>query len=145
MKKTTIFKIWGIIQLIIGIALLFLGFSDKDSFDMPNISLIYPGFLLIGLSLMILSVGFSPEVAKLKSKIEAETIDHAGKDISEAKRKGAETVIPAVTPELKRAYKTIKDEKTIEEKLSEAQRLLDNKIITNEEYDQMRKRILGID
>lgn len=149
MKKTKIFKIWGAVQLGVGLIVVILAFIFKIDMDgpftMPNPGILTLGGFLTSTAVIILIIGFIPEIVKLFSNIKSEIIDHAGKDISEATKKGAETVVPAVTPELKRAYKTIKDEKTIEEKLSEAQRLLDNKIITKEEYDQMRKRILGID
>ena len=59
-------------------------------------------------------------------------------------QKRANTIIPAVTPSLKHAYKEIKDEKSIEDKLEMAQSLLHRKLITEEEYKQMRKNILGI-
>lgn len=64
------------------------------------------------LSLPLLVTGFSPQIAKVTSKIQSETIDYAKEDI--------------------------------EDKLEMAQSLLDRKLITEEEYKQMRKNILGI-
>ena len=148
MKNATKLKIWGFTQLCIGALLIILAlfvYNDKDMFvNTPNTALLTIGSILAVLTIPIIFVGFVPEITKFLSKMQSETFDHAKDEIKDAASKQAETVVPAVTPSIKRAYQEIKDEKTIEEKLIEAKTLLDKQVITKEEYEQMRKSILGI-
>lgn len=148
MKNATKLKIWGFTQLCIGVLLIVLAFfvfNDKDMFvNTPNAALLTIGSTLTVLAIPIIFVGFVPEITKFLSKMQSETIDHAKDEIKDAASKQAETVVPAVTPSIKKAYEEIKDEKTIEDKLIEAKNLLDKQVITEEEYEQMRKSILGI-
>lgn len=144
MKNATKLKIWGFTQLCIGALLIILA-NDKDMFiNTPNAALLTIGSTLTVLAIPIIFVGFVPEITKFLSKMQSETIDHAKDEIKDAASKQAETVVPAVTPSIKKAYEEIKDEKTIEDKLIEAKNLLDKQVITEEEYEQMRKSILGI-
>jgi hypothetical protein len=148
MKSTQKFKNAGFIVLsfaIVSVILAFTVFSEKDWYGKrPDFVFLGIGMFSFVLSLPLLFTGFSPQIAKVTSKIQSETIDYAKEDIEEAVSKRANTIIPAVTPSLKHAYKEIKDEKSIEDKLEMAQSLLDRKLITEEEYKQMRKNILGI-
>lgn len=148
MKKTTKLKIWGIIQLVIGVIIFLvsiINFMNMD-YDNPVFSMIGTmiGFIIGTSGFTIVAAGFKPEITKLKSDIQKETIDHAGKEISEATAKTADTIIPAVTPSLRKAYTEISGKKTIEEQLLEAKNLLDKELITNEEYELLRKNILGL-
>lgn len=148
MKNTQKFKNAGFIVLsfaIVSVILAFTVFSKKDWYGKrPDFVFLGIGMFSFVLSLPLLVTGFSPQIAKVTSKIQSETIDYAKEDIEKAVSKRANTIIPAVTPSLKHAYKEIKDEKSIEDKLEMAQSLLDRKLITEEEYKQMRKNILGI-
>ena len=51
---------------------------------MPNPGILTLGGFLTSTAVIILIIGFIPEIVKLFSNIKSETIDHAGKDISEA-------------------------------------------------------------
>ena len=156
MKVTKKLKIWGFAQLAIAVLLIILGstvFRDK-SWDglawKPNFALFVPGMFLAVLSLPIIVSGFNPQIVKFGSKLQSEVIDYAGEDMKRAISKSAHTVIPAVTPSIKQAISEIKDDKTkeevdsIEEELIEAKNLLDDHLISEDEYKQMRKSILGI-
>ncbi|MCD4827708.1 MAG: hypothetical protein K8Q99_08025 [Acholeplasmataceae bacterium] len=156
MKATMKLKIWGFTQLAIAVLLIILGstvFRDI-SWDgitwKPNFALFVPGMFLAVLSLPIIVSGFNPQIVKFGSKLQSEVIDYAGEDMRQAISKSAHTVIPAVTPSIKQALSEIKNEKTkdeddsIEEELIEAKKLLDDHLISEDEYKQMRKSILGI-
>lgn len=143
MKKTKKLKIWGFIQLAIGLIILIVGLS-MDPFS-GGFFIIFLGGALTIFSIPILTIGFSPEIAKFNSKIKSETMDHAGEDIKEATSKTASVIIPGVTPSIKEAYGEIKGKpKSIEDELSEAESLLNKGVITKDEYEQMRKNIIGI-
>lgn len=154
MKNTTKLKIWGFCQLAIAIILIILGstiFRDKKFFTWkPNFALFVPGLFLSVFSFPILVLGFNPQIAKFGSKIQAETMDYAGKDIGEAISKTANTVIPAITPSIKEAVSEINKDKKSSDKsdkaaqLIAAKKLFNNKLISEDEYKQMRKSILGL-
>lgn len=149
MKTTTILKIVGAVLLTLGLVLILIGFDvfaksvNSDPYDLN----IKPGFIFSGsfslfLGLIAMTMGLIPHIAKLQSKVAAETMDHAGDDIKKATSKSAQTIIPAVTPAIKESIHEINKNK--EAQLAEAKELLDKKLITNAEYDEMRKSILGI-
>lgn len=148
MKKTKKLKVWGITQLIIGAIIFIVSVINftSGSFDNAGISMVGTmlGFIIGTSAIGIITTGFKPELTKLASEVQKETIDHAGKDLSEATSKTAETIIPAVTPTLKRAYSEISGKKTLEDQLVEAKILLDKELITKEEYEALRKNILGL-
>lgn len=148
MKKTKKLKVWGITQLIIGAIIFIVSVINftSGSFDNAGISMVGTmlGFIIGASAIGIITTGFKPELTKLASEVQKETIDHAGKDLSEATSKTAETIIPAVTPTLKRAYSEISGKKTLEDQLVEAKILLDKELITKEEYEALRKNILGL-
>lgn len=146
MKNTTKVKIWGFTQLVIGAVLIVLAwfvYNKEDMFgNSPNVAMFVIGILLAFWAFIIIIAGFDPQFAKFSAKMRSETLDYAKDEIKEATSKQAETVVPAVTPTIKRAYKEIKDEKSVEDKLKEAKRLFDNEIITAEEYKEIRRRVL---
>lgn len=156
MKVTTKLKIWGFSQLAIAVLLIILGstvFRDRswDHFAWkPNFALFVPGMFLAVLSLPIIVTGFNPQITKFGSKLQSEVIDYAGEDIKRTISKSANTVIPALTPSIKQAISEINDDKekeendSIEEELIEAKKLLDDHLISEDEYKQMRRSILGI-
>lgn len=155
MKNSTKLKIWGFLQLGFALLLVILGstvFRDKswDGFAWkPNFALFVPGMFLSVLSLPIIITGFNPQIAKFGAKLQSEVIDHAGKDMSSAISKTANTVVPAITPSIKQAVSEIKtnkvsDSDSIKEQLLEAKKLLDEHLISEDEYQLMRKNILGI-
>ncbi len=157
MKTSTKLKIWGLAQLSIAILLMVLGgvvFRDRSWGDMfwePNLALFVPGMFLSVLSLPIIFIGFSAQITKIGAKLQSETMDHAGEDIKDAVSKTANTVIPAVTPAIKEAVSEIKgnhdklENTSKKSQLLEAKKLLDEHLISEDEYQQMRQNILGID
>lgn len=148
MKSTTKLKIVGLTTLVIALLLVVLSFTifrDKswDHFTVkPNFVLLILGVFLGMVALMITLLGFSPEIAKFSSKIGAETIAHAQKEMETVVSKKAEVVIPNVTPELKRSLEELK--KDYQSQLIEIDDLLKKGLITAEEYQEMRKTILGL-
>ncbi len=156
MKVTTKLKIWGFSQMAIAILLIILGstvFRDRswDYFTWkPNLALFVPGTFLAVLSLPVILSGFNPQIAKFGAKIHSEVIEYAGDDMKQAISKSANTVIPAVTPSIKQAISEVKsgkskeDNDSIKKQLIEAKKLLDDQLISDAEYNQMRKKILGI-
>lgn len=147
MKKTTLLKIIGFILLFIVILFIFLGLNltgQRDAFGNLDIK---PGFFLAAIILLfptsiLLFSGFAPQIAKLSSQVRSETIDHAGEDIKEATSKTSKTIIPAITPAIKESIHEIKKDKEL--RLNEAKELLNKNLITKEEYEMMRKNILGL-
>lgn len=156
MKNSKKLKIWGFTQITIALILIILGstvFRDKswDHFVWkPNFVLFVPGLFLAVLSLPIIITGFNPQIAKFGSKLQSEVIDYAGEDIKEAIYKSADTVIPAITPSIKAAVSELNSDKKVLEKKSkavqliEAKKLLDDHLISEDEYKLMRKSILEI-
>lgn len=145
-KKATKLKIIGFLILGVGAILIISGIvvGRDDFFGMPEMSFLVPGIFIAFISLFILLSGFSPEIAKFSSELDKEIHAHAGQEIYEATKKRADTVVPAITPAIKEAVKEIKDKKTLEELLNEAKILFDKGVVTKDEYEQMRKNILGI-
>lgn len=157
MKNTSKLKVLGFSLLSISLILLILGgtvFRDRSWDDFawkPNFALFVPGMFLGMFSVGLLITGFSPEITKFQAKVRAETVEHASKEIKEASAKTADTIIPALTPSIKTAVHEIKrfnqsvNTKTKKEQLLEAKQLLDDKLISKEEYNAMRKDILDIE
>jgi hypothetical protein len=156
MKNSTKLKIWGFSQLVLAIILIILGaivFRDRswDSFAWkPNFIFFVPGMFLLVLTVPILISGFGPQITKFGSKLQSETIDYAGQDMKEAISKSADTVVTGVTPSLKSAFSEMgfntktSHQQSKEEQLIEAKKLLNQALINEVEYQQMRKNILGI-
>ena len=153
MKNSKKLKKWGFILLTIALILIVLGITvtrNNTWGPFGGFALLVPGSFLAVISLPIIFTGFNPQIAKFKSKLHSETMDYAGKDIKEAINKSADTVIPAITPSIKAAVSEINDDKKVLDKdsksaqLIEAKNLLDNHLISEDEYKLMRKSILGI-
>lgn len=152
MKNSTKLKIWGVTQLIIGLSLLILGstvFRDKSWDDFawkPNFALFVPGMFIAFFAIGIIIAGFNPQITKFSAKLQSEVIDHAKEEIKESISKTADTIVPAITPSIKTAFSEINDCKKIskQNQLIEAKILLDNNLITEDEYQEMRKSILQI-
>lgn len=150
-------KIWGFCQLAIGITLVILGstvFRDRswDHFAWkPNIAMFIPGMFLAFMSTPILLSGFSPQIMKFGSKLQSETMDYAGEDYGKAISKTANVVVSSVTPAIKTAFTAINEVTNTSNKkdratqLTEAKKLYDDRLISFEEYQQMRKDILDIE
>lgn len=152
MKNSTKLKVWGILQLIIGFILLILAstvFRDKSWDDFawkPNFALFVPGMFLAFFAIGIIITGFKPQITKFSAKLQSEVIDHAKEEMKESISKTAETIVPAVTPSIKMALSEFSDIKNPSKRkqLEEAKLLLDDKLITEDEYLEMRKNILNI-
>lgn len=146
MKKTQKLKIWGLIQLIVGILLVILGFTTgRGSFSI-NMPLLMIGAFVTMTSFWLLMIGFAPQIAKFSSNVQSEVMDHAKDDIEKVYDQKTDIIKPAVRKMSEVVGDGLKSgmKSSYEEQLIEAQNLLDNKIITQEEFEQMRKRILGI-
>ncbi|MFA7560711.1 MAG: hypothetical protein WCY80_01265 [Candidatus Izemoplasmatales bacterium] len=155
MKKSTKLKIWGFCQLALALILIILGstvFRDRSWDDFawkPNFALFAPGMFIALFSLSIIISGYNPQLAKFRAGLQSEVIDYAGDDMKKAISKTSDTVIPAITPSMKKVISEIKGVKSDfddskEEQLIEAKKLLDDKLISEDEYMQMRKSILDI-
>ena len=64
MKKTKIFKIWGAVQLGVGLIVVILAFIFKIDMDgpftMPNLGILTLGGFLTSTAVIILIIGFIP-------------------------------------------------------------------------------------
>ena len=154
MKNSTKLKIWGFTQLVVGVILIILSgtvFKEDDGFSdffwKPNFFLFSLGSMFSVFSLLIIAAGFNPQLAKFNAKLQSEVIDHAGEEIKEVMSKSANTVIPAITPSLKEAVSVIgsnESKLSKSDQLIEAKKLLDEQLISDDEYQKMRSSILGI-
>lgn len=144
MAKSTIFKILGFVFLIISAFLFIMGLNlngPRNYFGGLELrpGYIFAAFPLFFLTLVFLGIGFLPEVTKVASQINSEVIDHAGEEIKTSTTKTARVIAPAI----KTGVDEIKKDK--EQSLKEAKDLYENNLITKEEYNMMRKKILDID
>lgn len=75
----------------------------------------------------------------------AGTKESPGEEIKESVAKEANTVVPAITPAVKTAVSEINRGLKVskEDQLTEAKKLLNDDLITEEEYQEMRKTFLG--
>lgn len=153
MKNSKKLKKLGFTLITIALILIVIGITtirNNTSGPFDGFVFLVPGSFLAVLSLPIIFTGFNPQIAKFKSKLHSETMDYAGEDIKEAINKSADTVIPAITPSIKAAVSEINCDKKVIVKdsksaqLIEAKNLLDNHLISEDEYKLMRKNILGI-
>lgn len=147
MKKTTIFKIIGFILLVVVIVLIVLGLNlsgPRTHFGSLDLKpgYIFAAFIVGFPTLVLLMWGFAPQMTKLGSQMQSEVIEHAKEDIKEATSKTADVIIPSVAPAIKKGVEIVKKDKEAE--LNEAKELLNKNLITKEEYEKMRKNILGI-
>lgn len=78
-----------------GITLIVIG-CTAFSFA-PHPAVFAPGVLITFLSIPILFTGFAPSLQKFGAKLQSETMEHAGKEITMATSKSAEVVSPAIT------------------------------------------------
>ena len=85
-KLSTIFLIVGIIGTIVSEVLFFMG---NFLISMISTIIMVPSFVLLFL-------GVYPKLAKITAKIHTETMDYAGKEISEASVKTVEVATPAI-------------------------------------------------
>lgn len=167
MKVSSKFKIAGTILLILGGILVVLSLTSartcvncgqgweahKNAFGesyTPNIGLLFFGSILTFVGIGLLITGFRPEITKTAAKLTNETLDHAGKDISDAMEKSVDVVTPAigkaadaVAPALGKVVSNVKGSNK-KSKLDEAKALYENGDISKEEYEAMRKDILGL-
>lgn len=157
MKKTTILKMIGFLMLGFSLLFIYLGavvFRDRSWDDFawkPNFAYFVPGLFLGVFSLPVIVSGFTPQITKFQAKLRKKTLDYASEDIKGATAKSAETSIPAITPSIKTALGEIRSgsngvpNKSRKELLLEAKALLDEKLITDKEYEIMPKDILDIE
>ena len=86
-KLSRTLLIAGIIGAIIGFPIWMVA----DSFVISTI-----GMFLLGISIASIFAGLTPLLAKLNAKLHTETMDYAGKEISEASVKTVEVATPAI-------------------------------------------------
>lgn len=151
MKTTAKLKLWGVTLAILGVTLIVLSTTIySDSFgpfsNQPNKRLLIPGVLCVFFSFPLLVMGFSPQLTRLSAKVQTETVDHAKDDLNESVSKTTDVMMKAVTPSIKTAINELgtTNQISLEEQLKEAKRLFDQALITNEEYQALRNKILGI-
>ena len=142
MKTSTKFKIFGFTLMGIAIFLIISSFTVFKLENFPNPACLIPGAFLVVISIMILVVGFMPQINKTFAKLDSETMDYAGKDIAEALDKSVDVVSPSIEKTVKAVKKGFSSD--IKNKLDEAKVLYDNGDISEEEYEAMRKNILNI-
>lgn len=114
MKTSTKLLIAGFTVLAVGAILIILGSTvlrDKEwSLGWkPNLGLFVPGMFIAFFSLPLLFTGFSPRITKISSKLHSETMDYAGKDITEASMKTVDVTAPAVDKTIKIVKKAWND------------------------------------
>lgn len=105
MKASTKLKIIGFCLIPVGIILIVLGctvfayhpFGNSFFGRQPHMGALIPGALLCFISILVLIAGFNPSLTKFGARLHNETMDHAGKDITEAVSKTVDTVTPAIT------------------------------------------------
>lgn len=111
-----------------------------------NIAPIVVGGVLTFVSIPLWFIGFGPQMTKMGARLQSETMDVAGEDIQEA----ASKTIDVAEPHVKRMTKTtagaIKEglKGDPREELEKAQNLYDEGLINEEEYEALRKKILGL-
>jgi hypothetical protein len=159
MKTTSKLKIWGAIQLIIGLSLLIAGIyiSATDDKFMPRSEFIVPGVFLTFFCIPIFVIAFQPQLAKMGANITKETLDHAGDSLQTAGKKAVDISAPVAAYGFDKMQPTFKkgadiiagafDKKTKDRagQLAEAKELFDKKLIDEEEYKAMRRDILDIE
>lgn len=118
-KVSTRFKIIGFCGLLFGIVLIILActafakpaYKLDEGFPRPpgfpgldlwvpkqnNSFLIFLGIAVCMISLVVVGVGFIPQIYKLKAHLVNETMDVAGDDISTAMNRTAQVASPAIT------------------------------------------------
>ena len=169
MKTSTKFKFAGIITLIVGIVIVILSLtsfktcvncgkgweSHQEAFGKsyaPNMILLPIGIIISMASISLLFMGFKPQMVKTAAKLSNETLDYAGKDVSDALEKTVDVAAPAigktadvVGTAIGKVASNAKGETSYKNKLDEVKALYENGDITQEEYEAMRKKILNIE
>lgn len=167
MKVSSKFKIAGTILLIIGGILVILSLTSaktcvncgqgweghKNAFGesyAPNMGLLAFGSIAAFIGIGLLLTGYRPEMTKTAAKLTNETLEHAGKDISDSLEKTVDVATPAigktadaVAPAIGKIVSDVKGTNK-KSKLDEAKALYENGDISKEEYEAMRKDILGL-
>ena len=112
----------------------------------PNFLFLIPGVMLAFFSLPVWVIALRPALTKMGAKIQSETMDHAGEDISEALDKTIDVGAPAAKKVVKTVVGTVKEaiNGDVKEELLKAKNLYEEGMITKEEYEQLRKKILDI-
>ena len=107
-KLSRIFLIVGIVLIVVGVTLGVIAINEyqaaRDDWwnnggEMPHGVPFYGilGFILAGFfGVGSIFIGLIPVLAKLTAKLHSETMDYAGKDISEASVKTVEVATPAI-------------------------------------------------
>ncbi len=125
MKTSTKFKIAGFCTLAVGATLVILAFTvfgeNTGIGTTPNFSFMVPGWFLFGLSVLLLFLGFKPNITKIQAKLHSDSMEHAGDEITKAGMKTVDVVVPVgkkavkeMSPAISALAKNIKDETTQE-------------------------------
>jgi hypothetical protein len=165
MKRTTKLKIIAGVLLTVAAILIILGagpLRDKSWDDFawkPNFGLFIPGVFLAFITIPLWISSFAPLMTKWGAEIHAETMDKAGSSLQTAGKKTVDVAAPVVSygfdkmqptvqkginmvSEAFRGHGKTKDRAAL---LTEAKKLYEDKLITEEEYKKMRRDILDIE
>ena len=114
---------------------------------------------ILPISIPLLFMGYSPAIMGGMTKLESETLDRAGNTMTEiglktidimapVANKGADTMSPAITKMAGAVRQGFVNDtgsvKDISSELKKIDELKSGGIITKEEYDKMRAKILGL-
>ncbi|VEU82829.1 hypothetical protein [Acholeplasma hippikon] len=147
MKTTTKLKIWGFIQLILGMMLIVSAntvFAEEDIFGKhvrPEV--IVPGILLVFISIIIIFAGFAPELTSMSAKVQSESVQYAKDELEESISATSTVVAEGIKPAVKETIIELRQE-DVESQLINAKSLFEQKLISESEYQELKKRILGI-
>lgn len=174
MKKSKQLRIVAACMTIVGVILLILAFTILKTCDncgqgweghraafgesySPNFFLLVLGGALTMFSLALWFMSFSPQITKMSVQLHSETLDVAGKDIQEMASKSIDLAEPIMAkgvdvtePYVKRVTKTkaaaVKEafDGDVKEELKKLQDLYNEGLITSEEYEELRKKKLGL-
>ena len=150
MKVSTKLKIFAILINIFGAIVIGLAFVFTEEFagiNEPNFMLIGFGWMIEILSVPVWVSALSPHFTKMRAKLHSETMDYAGEEVSDALNKTAEVGAPATKKIVKTVVEGVRENQNnndLKNELLKIQSLYDEGVITKEEYEQMRKKILKL-
>ena len=166
MKVTSKLKIVALIMSIVGVMLIILGIAfpheeclncgsgwegHQAAFgdhivETPNFLLLVPGIFITFFSLPVWAIALRPALTKVGAQIQSETMDYAGEDVKEAIDKTVDVAAPGAKKIVKTVVGSVKEaiNGDVKEELLKAQQLYDDGLITEEEYQQLRKKILDL-
>ena len=149
MKVSTKLKILAILINVFGAIVIGLAFVFPEEFagsTEPNFAFIGFGAMIEFASIGVWGMAFKPYFTKMKAKLHSETMDYAGEEVGDAINKTVDVGAPATKKIVKTVVSSAKEVLTddVKEELIRAQKLYNEGIITKDEYEQLRKKILNL-